>query len=246
VARATPDGYTIGIGQWGSHVANGAIYKLPYDLLNDFAPIAWIANGTPLIVSKNSIPAANLMELIAWLKANPGNGLQGTAGVGSPQHIAGVYFQSETGTRFQFIPYRGVAPAMQDLIAGNIDFMIDQATNSLPQVRAGKIRAYAVTAKSRLTAATEIPTVDEAGLPGFPYLDLAGALGAQGHAARNSREDQFRGRFRAQQSCDDPAVRRHCARNTTSRSADTRGARSPAKGGDRQVVAHDQSSRDQA
>ena len=167
VARATPDGYTIGIGQWGSHVANGAIYKLPYDLLNDFAPIAWIANGTPLIVSKNSIPAANLMELIAWLKANPGNGLQGTAGVGSPQHIAGVYFQGETGTRFQFIPYRGVAPAMQDLIAGNIDFMIDQATNSLPQVRAGKVRAYAVTAKSRLTAAPEIPTVDEAGLPGF-------------------------------------------------------------------------------
>ena len=177
VARAAPDGYTIGIGQWGSHVANGAIYKLPYDLLNDFAPIAWIANGTPLIVSKNSIPAANLMELIAWLKANPGNGLQGTAGVGSPQHVAGVYFQNETGTRFQFIPYRGVAPAMQDLIAGNIDFMIDQATNSLPQVRAGKIRAYAVTAKSRLTAAPEIPTVDETGLPGF-HISIWQALWA--------------------------------------------------------------------
>jgi tripartite-type tricarboxylate transporter receptor subunit TctC len=177
VARAAPDGYTIGIGQWGSHVANGAIYKLPYDLLNDFAPIAWIANGTPLIVSRNSIPAASLMELIAWLKANPGNGLQGTAGVGSPQHIAGLYLQNETGTRFQFIPYRGVAPAMQDLIAGNIDFMIDQATNSLPQVRAGKIRAYAVTAKSRLTAAPEIPTVDEAGLPGF-HISIWQALWA--------------------------------------------------------------------
>jgi len=177
VARAAPDGYTIGIGQWGSHVANGAIYKLPYDLLNDFAPIAWIANGTPLIVSKNAIPAATLVELIAWLKANPGRGLQGTAGVGSPQHIAGVYFQKDTGTRFQFIPYRGVAPAMQDLIAGNIDFMIDQATNSLPQVRAGKIRAYAVTAKSRLTAAPEIPTVDEAGLPGF-HISIWQALWA--------------------------------------------------------------------
>jgi tripartite-type tricarboxylate transporter receptor subunit TctC len=177
VARAAPDGYTIGIGQWGSHVANGAIYKLPYDLLKDFAPIAWIANGTPLIVSKNSIPAADLMELIAWLKANPGKGLQGTAGVGSPQHIAGVYLQNETGTRFQFIPYRGVAPAMQDLIAGNIDFMIDQATNSLPQVRAGKIRAYAATAKSRLSAAPEIPTVDEAGLPGF-YISIWQALWA--------------------------------------------------------------------
>ena len=166
-ARAAPDGYTISIGHWGTHVANGAIYTLPYDLLNDFTPLAWIANGTPLIVSRNSIAATNLKELIAWLKANPEKGLQGTAGVGSPQHIAGIYFQKETGTRFQFIPYRGVAPAMQDLMAGNIDFMIDQATNSLPQVRAGKVRAYAATAKSRLSAAPEIPTVDEAGLVGF-------------------------------------------------------------------------------
>ena len=166
-ARAAPDGYTISIGHWGTHVANGAIYTLPYDLLNDFTPLSWIANGTPLIVSRNSIAATNLKELIAWLKANPEKGLQGTAGVGSPQHIAGIYFQKETGTRFQFIPYRGVAPAMQDLMAGNIDFMIDQATNSLPQVRAGKVRAYAATAKSRLSAAPEIPTVDEAGLVGF-------------------------------------------------------------------------------
>ena len=129
-------------GQWGSHVANGAIYKLPYDLLADFAPVAWIANGTPLIVSRNSVPAATLTEFIAWLKANPGKTMEGTAGVGSPQHIAGVYFQSVTGTRFQFVPYRGVAPAMQDLLAGNIDFMIDQATNSLPQVpeRSGPTR----------------------------------------------------------------------------------------------------------
>ena len=166
-ARAAPDGYTISIGHWGTHVANGAIYTLPYNLLNDFTPLAWIANGTPLIVSRNSIAATNLKELIAWLKANPEKGLQGTAGVGSPQHIAGIYFQKETGTRFQFIPYRGVAPAMQDLMAGNIDFMIDQATNSLPQVRSGKVRAYAATAKSRLSAAPEIPTVDEAGLVGF-------------------------------------------------------------------------------
>jgi tripartite-type tricarboxylate transporter receptor subunit TctC len=167
VVRATPDGYTISIGQWGTHVTNGAIYALPYDLLNDLAPLAWIANGTPIIVSRPSIPAKELKELIAWLKANPDKASQGTAGGGSPQHIAGVYFQKETGTRYQFVPYRGVAPAMQDLVAGQIDFMIDQATNSLPQVRAGKIRAYAVTAKTRLAAAPDIPTVDEAGLPGF-------------------------------------------------------------------------------
>ena len=174
-ARAAADGYTISIGHWGTHVANGAIYALPYDVLNDFTPLAWIASGTPLIVSRNSIPATNLMELIAWLKANPGKGLQGTAGVGSPQHIGGLYFQDATGTRFQFIPYRGVAPALQDLMAGNIDFMIDQATNSLPQVRAGKIRAYAATAKSRLPAAPDIPSVDEAGLPGF-YIAIWQAL----------------------------------------------------------------------
>jgi len=169
--RASPDGYTISIGQWGSHVTIGAIYALPFDLLNDFAPISWIANGTPLIVSKNGIPANDLKGLIAWLKANPGTGLQGTAGAGSPQHIAGIYFQNQTGTRFQFVPYRGVAPAMQDLVAGQIDFMIDQATNSLPQVRAGKIRANAVTARNRLAAAPDIPTVDETGLPGF-YISI--------------------------------------------------------------------------
>ena len=160
VVRATPDGYTISIGQWGSHVTNGAIYALPYDLLNDLAPVCWIANGTPLIVSRNTIPATDLKELIAWLKESPNKPSQGTAGAGSPQHIAGLYFQKETGTRYQFVPYRGVAPAMQDLVA-------DQSANSLPQVRAGKIRAYAVTAKTRLEAAPDIPTVDEAGLPGF-------------------------------------------------------------------------------
>jgi tripartite-type tricarboxylate transporter receptor subunit TctC len=171
VARSAPDGYTISIGQWGSHVTNGAIYALPYDLLNDFAPLAWIATGTPLIVSRNTLPAKDLRELITWLKANPDKASEGTAGAGSPQHIAGIYFQRETGTRFQFVPYRGVAPAMQDLVAGRLDFMIDQATNSLPQVRAGTIRAYAVTGKIRLAAAPDIPTVDEAGLPGF-YVSI--------------------------------------------------------------------------
>ena len=171
VIRAAPDGYTISIGQWGSHVTNGAIYALPYDLLNDLAPLAWIATGTPLIVSRNTLPVKDLSGLIAWLKANPDKASQGTAGAGSPQHIGGIYFQKETATRFQFVPYRGVAPAMQDLVAGQLDFMIDQATNSLPQVSAGKIRAYAVTGKTRLTAAPDIPTVDEAGLPGF-YVSI--------------------------------------------------------------------------
>jgi tripartite-type tricarboxylate transporter receptor subunit TctC len=171
VVRAPPDGYTISIGQWGTHVTNGAIYALQYDLLTDLAPVAWIANGTPLIVAKKTLPAKDLKGLIAWLKANPDKATQGTSGAGSPQHIAGLYFQKETETRYQFVPYRGVAPAMQDLVAGQIDFMIDQATNSLPQVRGGTITAYAVTAKKRLAAAPDIPTVDEVGLPGF-YLTI--------------------------------------------------------------------------
>jgi len=192
VARAAPDGYTISIGQWGSHVTNGAIYALPYDLLNDFAPLAWIATGTPLIVSRNTLPAKNLRELVAWLKANPDKASQGTAGAGSPQHIAGIYFQKETATRFQFVPYRGVAPAMQDLVAGQLDFMIDQATNSLPQVSANKIRAYAVTGKTRLAAAPDIPTVDGGRTPGILRFDLAGVLGPQTNAAGNRHQTQCR------------------------------------------------------
>jgi tripartite-type tricarboxylate transporter receptor subunit TctC len=171
VARAAPDGYTLGIGHWATHVINGAIYPLQYDVFSDFAPVALIATNPQLIVTKNAVPANNLTNLIAWLKANPDKASQGTAGPGSAAHVAGVFFQSITGTRFQFVPYRGAAPIMQDLLAGQIDLTFDQAANSLPQVRAGKIRAYAVTAKTRLASAPEIPTVDEAGLPGF-YISV--------------------------------------------------------------------------
>src|SRR5262249_47482189 len=167
VARAAPDGYTISIGHWGTHVVNGAIYELPYHVLNDFEPVSLIASNPQLIVARKGIPANNLQERIAWLKANTATATQGTAGPGSASHVSGVYLQSITGARFQFIPYRGAGPAMQDLVAGQIDFMIDQAANSLPQLRAGTIKGYAVTEKARLAAAPEIPTVDEAGLPGL-------------------------------------------------------------------------------
>jgi tripartite-type tricarboxylate transporter receptor subunit TctC len=177
VARAAPDGHTLGIGHWSTHVVNGAVYPLPYHVLNDFEPISLIANNPQLIVSKNQVPAKDLRELIAWLKANHGKATQGTAGAGSASHVAGVYFQSNTSTSFQFIPYRGAAPAMQDLLAGQIDLMFDQAANALPQVRAGKIRAYAVTAKTRLASASDIPSVDEAGLPGF-HISIWHALWA--------------------------------------------------------------------
>jgi tripartite-type tricarboxylate transporter receptor subunit TctC len=169
VVRATPDGYTLSIGHWSTHVINGAIYPLQYDLLNDFEPISLIATNSYVIVAKNAVPANNLTEFIAWLKANPDKASEGTAGPGSPQHVAGVFFQKATDTHFQFVPYRGAAPAMQDLLAGQIDMIIDDPTNSLPQVRTGRIKAFAVTAKTRLGSAPDIPTVDEAGLPGFYF-----------------------------------------------------------------------------
>ena len=169
VARAAPDGYTLSIGHWSTHVVNGAVYKLSHDVLKDFEPIAPISTNAYLIVARNAVPANDLQGFIAWLKANPGKASEGTAGAGSPQHVGGIFFQNLTGTHFQFVPYRGAAPAMQDLLSGQIDLIIDDPTNSLPHVRAGKIKAFAVTSRTRLAAAPDIPSVDEAGLPGFYF-----------------------------------------------------------------------------
>ena len=169
VARAAPDGYTVGIGNWSTHVLNGAIYELNYDLVSDLEPVALLPSNPQLIVTKNAVPAATLGELIAWLKAN--HAVVGTAGVGSAGHVSGLFFQRSTGITLPFVHYRGAGPAMQDLIGGHLDLMFDQSSNSLPNVRAGVIRAYAVTGKTRLAAAPDIPTVDEAGLPGF-YISV--------------------------------------------------------------------------
>jgi tripartite-type tricarboxylate transporter receptor subunit TctC len=167
VARAPADGYTVSIGSVSTHVFNGAIYALPYDVLMNFEPIALVATNPMLIVAKKAMPANNLKDFIAWLKANPGRASQGTFGAGSVGHIVGIFFQNTTGTRYQFVPYRGGPPAMQDLVAGQIDMMIDNPVTSLPQIRAGGIKGYVVTAKNRLAQAPEIPTADEAGLPGL-------------------------------------------------------------------------------
>ena len=166
-ARAAPDGYTLVAGQLGTHVLNGAIRALPYDLLNDFVPISLVATQPLLIVAKKAIPADDLKGFIAWLKANPGKAILGSTGVGSSGHVASLFFQRETGTRFQHVPYRGAAPALQDLVAGQIDLMFPTAADSLEQVRAGTIKAFAVTAKGRLSSAPNIPTVDEAGAAGL-------------------------------------------------------------------------------
>ena len=167
VARAAPDGHTLVLGYWGTHVVNGAIYKLQYDVVKDFEPVALLPDQPLLVAAKKAMPANNLKDLIAWLKSNPDKAAQGTAGTGSIAHVAGLFFQKETGTRFQFVPYRGVAPIMQDLLAGQIDMAFPVPVASMQQARAGLIKAYAVTAKSRLAIAPEIPTVDEAGVPGL-------------------------------------------------------------------------------
>jgi tripartite-type tricarboxylate transporter receptor subunit TctC len=167
VARAAPDGYTSIIGNVGTHVTNGAVYELKYDVLNDFEPVLLVATQPFIIVAKKATPADDLKGLIAWLKVNPGKASAGTAGVGATDHVGAALFQTLTGTRFQFVPYRGGGPAVQDLVAGQVDIMVESPTITLPQVRSRQLKAFAVAGESRLAAAPEIPTVDEAGLPRF-------------------------------------------------------------------------------
>jgi tripartite-type tricarboxylate transporter receptor subunit TctC len=177
LVRAAPDGYTIGIGQWGTNMANGAIYTLQYDLLKDFEPIALISTQPFLIVTRKTMPASDLKELVAWLKANPDKATQGNSGIGTPSHVAGVFLQNAVGAKWPLVPYRSAGLSMQDLVAGNIDLTLDTPAVSMSQVRAGNIKAYAVTAKSRIAVAPDIPTTDEAGLPGF-YFSFWHALWA--------------------------------------------------------------------
>jgi len=177
VARAAPDGYTFGMGFLGTLVLNGAIYALPYDVVKDFDPIALISSNPHVIVAKAALPAKNLRELIAWLKLNQDKASAGTAGAGTSTHLGGLLFQQLAGVKFQLVPYRGAAPALQDVMAGQIDLMVDVVSNSLPYLQSGKINAYAITAATRLASAPEIPTVDEAGLPGFHMTTWYGLFG---------------------------------------------------------------------
>ncbi len=167
VGRAAPDGYTIELGHWGTNVVDGAAMSLPFDLLKDFEPIALIATNPLLITARKGLPAANLKELVEYIKAHPGVVTLASPGAGSPPHVAGVFFQKLTGTQIQFVPYRGGGPAMLDLVAGHIDLNMGQAAVALPQISAGTVRAYAVMTRTRLAAAPDIPTTDEAGLPGL-------------------------------------------------------------------------------
>ena len=180
VARTAPDGYTLVLGIWNTHVGNAATYALQYDVVKDFAPIALLADAPLLLVAKKAIPANDLKELIAWLKANPDKASMGTVGAGSPGHLLGLLLQQETGTRFGLVAYRGAAPQTQDLVAGQIDMGIANPATALPHVQVGSIKAFAVTAKNRLAVAPDIPSVDEAGLPRLYFSLWAGLFAPRG------------------------------------------------------------------
>ena len=165
--RSAADGYTLSIGTSTTHMLTGGLYALQFDLLKDLEPVIQIGSEPLLIVGKKSLPAEDLKGLIGYLKANPDKASVGIAGVGATGHLTGISFQKETGTRFQFVPYRGNAPAMQDLLAEQIDFMIEPSSNFKSLVGAGSVRPYAITGRTRLPSSPDIPTADEAGLAGF-------------------------------------------------------------------------------
>jgi tripartite-type tricarboxylate transporter receptor subunit TctC len=165
--RSAADGYTLSIGTSTTHMLTGGLYALQFDLLKDLEPVIQIGSEPLLIVGRKSLPADDLKGLIAYLKANPDRASVGIAGVGATGHLTGISFQKETGTRFQFVPYRGNAPAMQDLLAEQIDFMIEPSSNFKSLVGAGSVKPYAITGRTRLPSSPDIPTADEAGLAGF-------------------------------------------------------------------------------
>jgi tripartite-type tricarboxylate transporter receptor subunit TctC len=177
VARSTPDGYTLSIGHWNTHVVLGATMNLSFNVLNDFAPVALLADTPIWLVARKDLPPKNLTELVTWLKQNADKATAGAVGVGGASDVTGSYFQQVTGTRFQFVPYRGSAPLNQDLIAGHIDFNLGMSAATYPLVRSGQIKAYAVMTTARWPAAPDVPTMEEAGIPGL-YASFWHALWA--------------------------------------------------------------------
>jgi tripartite-type tricarboxylate transporter receptor subunit TctC len=184
-ARAAPDGHTICIGTWTSHVGSAVTYQVAYDIVKDFTPIALLPIAPTMIIGRRTLPASNIQELIAWLKANPGKASSGTIGAGSPSHVLGVLFQTKTGTQFEFVPYRGATPAMQDLIAGQIDLRFgSEASQTLPYLHSKAIKALAILGQSRWSAAPDIPTIDEGGVPGL-HLPFWNGMWAPGGTPRD-------------------------------------------------------------
>jgi tripartite-type tricarboxylate transporter receptor subunit TctC len=180
VARSAPDGYTISVGTWGTHVVNAFVYSPPYDLVKDFEPVALLPSVPHWFIARKNLPPKDLPELIAYMKANDGKVTAGSVGAGGSSAICSYYFGKVTGAKSTLVPYRGGAPALQDIVAGNVDTMCDLAANSLSQVRAGTIKAYAVASKKRWFAAPDVPTVGEAGAPGVEVTNWLGAYAPKG------------------------------------------------------------------
>ena len=189
-ARAAPDGYTLSLGHTATHVLNGAVYSLTYDVSKDFEPISLVSSNSWLIAAKSTLPPRDLQEFIGWLKANPGTALQGLGGIGAPDHVASVLLQSTMGIRWQFVPYRGSAPLMQDLVAGQIDWAIPVPDTSIPQMRAGRIKIYAVAAPSSTASSAGYSDRGRGGITGILCFVLAWALGPEGNAEGNYRHNQ--------------------------------------------------------
>jgi tripartite-type tricarboxylate transporter receptor subunit TctC len=180
VAHAKPDGYTLIAGQWGTHVANPALYKLDYDVMADFEPIGLLTYSPMVIVGRNNLPANDLKGLVAWLGENPGKASAGTSGNGSLEHVPGLQFQKATGTKVEFIPYRGSGPAIQDVMAGHLDLIFSSVPTAQPHIRAGKVKAFAVMSNARFAGMPELPTVDEAGVPGLYFFSWSGLYAPKG------------------------------------------------------------------
>src|SRR5215472_13188096 len=233
VARAAPDGYTITVGIWNTHVANEITYALQYDVVSDFEPIALLADAPLLFLGKKDLPANSLKELIGWLKENPDKASMGSTGVGGPGHLLALLLQEKTGTRFNLVPYRGVNPSVQDLIAGQIDMTISNTATAMPHIRAGRVKAFAVTTKDRIAIAPEIPSAEEAGFPWLQFSLWAGLFAPKG----TPRDIIDRHNAR---SCHAPETCRPGLCHSTARAADPGGARRLPESRDRQMVADHQ------
>jgi tripartite-type tricarboxylate transporter receptor subunit TctC len=177
-ARARPDGYTICLGIDGTFVLNAAFYSLPYDVLNDFVPISPLATGPTVLVGRKTMPAKDLSELIAWLKAHPNEASAGMNTLGF--RLVAMRFQKQTGTQFTIVPYRAAGSLIGDLVAGQIDLAVGTLTSHLPLVQAGSEKAYAVTGDTRSALAPDIPTFAQMGLPGPTYTNWYGLFAPRG------------------------------------------------------------------
>ncbi len=233
------------IGNWPSHITNGAIYNLNYDIQKDLVPVARLPQNPYIAVVRKDLPVKDLKEFMAWLKANPDKATEGTAGLGSGQHISGVYFQKITGVKFQFVPYKsGSSDIIRDITAGHIDFTFDQAITSLSHIKGGNVRALAVTSDKRLEAAPDIPTVDEAGAPGI-YIDMVRVVGAEGHAAGGDQQARRSGACGDGRSGPATAPDQPRPADPAAGTAKRRRTRRLYKGRDRQVASDHQGSRHQ-